>query len=280
MPPRSTPPPPAPAGGDCTARWPRSPPTPRSGCATAPGRGAWETAGELLEQARALTPYKLAGLARARGVRAAEHHIHAGDRPRARTLLESILEDAPPGPTRSDALRLLAEVLYNEQSFRGVLPLLEEAADQAGGPARATAVEIDLTYVHCNHHGDFEGADPHADRALAFAEQAGDAHLIAEALAVREMVNFLIGRDVDWSRLDRALALEGDGRAAPLYLRPSAIAACLKLWTGRHDEAHEELTALRHAACGGGDESDLAYILAWLASIETTCGDLAAGEAL
>ncbi len=248
--------------------------------AAARGRGAWETAGELLEQARALTPYKLAGSAWARGVRAAEHHIHAGDRPRARALLESILAEVPPGPTRSDALRLLAEVLYNEVGFGGVTPLLEEAADLAGGPARAVAVELDLTYVRCNHLGDSAGADPHADRALALAAEAGDGPLLAEALAVRAMVDFMIGRGVDWALVDRALALEGDSRAAPLYLRPSSISACLKLWTGRHDEAREELTALRRAASETGDESDLAYLLAWLASLEIMHGDLAAGEAL
>jgi DNA-binding CsgD family transcriptional regulator len=248
--------------------------------AAARGRGAWETAGELLEQARALTPYKLAGSARARGVSAAEHHIHAGDRPRARALLESILEEAPPGPTRSDALRLLAEVLYNEQGFGGVTPLLDEAAAQAGGPARAVAVELDLTYVRCNHLGDSAGADPHADRALALAAEAGDQALLAEAMAVRAMVDFLIGRGADWALVDRALALEGDSRTAPLYLRPSSISACLKLWTGRDDEAREELTALRRAANETGDESDLAYLLTWLASLEITHGDLAAGEAL
>ena len=244
------------------------------------GRGAWETAGELLEQARALTPYKLAGSAWARGVRAAEHHIHAGDRPRARTLLESILEQVPAGPTRSDALRLLAEVLYNEQGFRGVTPLLEEAAAQAGSPLRAIPVELDLTYVRCNHHGDFDGADPHADRALALAEEAGDPALLAEALAARAMVDFLIGRGIDWRLVDRALALEGDGRAAPLYLRPSSIAACLKLWTGRVDEAHQELTAMQRLARETGDESDLAYLMTWLASIEILRGDLEAAVAL
>ena len=95
----------------------------------------WETAGELLEQARALTPAARPYAARKRGVRAAEHHIHAGDRPRARALLETILEDAPPGPTRSDALRLLAEIRYNEDGFADALALLEEALR-----ARARAV--------------------------------------------------------------------------------------------------------------------------------------------
>jgi DNA-binding CsgD family transcriptional regulator len=248
--------------------------------AAARARGAWETAGELLEHARALTPYKLAGSARVRGMRAAEHPIHAGDRPRARALLEEILADTPPGPTRSDALRLLAEVRYNEQGFAGIEPLLEEALAGAGDPVRAVAIELDLTYVHCNHGGNFDAADPHADRALAQAARTGDPTLLAEALAVRAMVDFLIGRGVDWAMLDRALALEGGQRAVPLYLRPSAIAACLKLWVGRYDEAREELTALRADAVADGDESDLAYLMSWLAALELAGGDLGAAEAL
>jgi hypothetical protein len=213
-------------------------------------------------------------------MRAAEHHIHAGDRPRARALLEAILSDMPPGPTRSDALRLLAEVRYNEQGFAGIAPLLEEALAGAGDPVRAVAVELDLTFVHCNHLGDFEAADRHADAALAHARRAGDPTLLAEALAVRAMVDFLLGRGVDWAMLDHALELEGGDRVVPLYLRPSAIAACLKLWVGRHDEAHAELTALRAQAVAGGDESDLAYLMSWLASLEILRGDLAAAEAL
>ena len=246
--------------------------------AAARSRGAWESAGELLEQARALTPETRPEAARARGVRAAEHHIHAGDRPRARALLESLLEGAPPGNTRSDALRLLAEVRYNEEGFAGIAPLLEEACAHASDPALAVAIELDLTYVHCNHFGNAPAADAHADRALALAARAEDRTLHAEALAVRVMVDFLIGRGVDWAMIDRALALEGSDRAVPLYLRPSSISACLKLWTGRHDEAREELTALRLAALDSGDESDLAYLLTWVASLELMGGNLAAAE--
>ena len=140
------------------------------------------------------------------------------------------------------------------------------------------AIELDLTYVHCNHFGNAQAADAHADRALALAARAEDRTLHAEALAVRAMVDFLIGRGVDWAMIGRALALEGSERAVPLYLRPSSIAACLKLWIGRHDEAREELTALRLAALDSGDESDLAYLLTWVASLELIDGNLAAAE--
>ena len=58
-------------------------------------RGAWDAAGDLLEQARRLTDD--AGEARRRGVRAAEHHIHAGDRSRARALLQEIVRSGMGG---------------------------------------------------------------------------------------------------------------------------------------------------------------------------------------
>ena len=248
--------------------------------AAARARGAWETAGELLEQARALTPAARPYAARARGLRAAEHHIHAGDRPRARALLETILADAPPGPARSDALRLLAEIVYNEDGFGDAAGLLEEARLHAHEPALAAAIELDLCYVRCNRHGDVAGADAPADRALAHAARVRNPTLLGEALAVRAMIDFLLGRGIDWEALDRAVALEGSERPVPLYLWPSAIAAVLKLWVGRYDEARAELTALRLAASDSGEESDLAYLLTWTAALELVSGNLDAAEVL
>ena len=242
-------------------------------------RGAWETAGDLLEQARALTPSDRVDAALARGVRAAEHHIHAGDRPRARALIEDLLSGAPTGPLRSDALRLLAEIRYHEDSLAEAVALLEEAAEHAEDPALAVTIELNLTFVRCNHLGDFPSADPHADRALAYAALAGDDALLAEALGVRAMVDFLIGRGVDWGRLDRALALEDPERLLPQHLRPSTVSACLKLYVGRLGESREEFTALRAAATDSGDESDLAYVLFWLAWLETLSGNLDAAAA-
>jgi ATP/maltotriose-dependent transcriptional regulator MalT len=195
-------------------------------------------------------------------------------RAHARALLETLLAGAPPGPTRSDALRLLAEVRYNQTSFAGVAPLLEEALAGTDDPALVVAIELDLTYVRANQFSDAAAADAHVDNALVHAARAEDRTLMAEALAVRAMIDFLIGRGVPWGTVERALALEEADRPLPLYYRPSAIAACLKGWTGRHDEAREELTALRLAAAESGDESDLAYFLTWLAWLETESGNL------
>jgi ATP/maltotriose-dependent transcriptional regulator MalT len=90
----------------------------------------------------------------------------------------------------------------------------------------------------------------------------------------------MLGRGADWDMLDRAVELQGSERPVPLYLWPSAIRALLKLWVGRYEEARVEFTALRHAASDSGDESDLAYLLTWLAALEIVSGDLHAAEAL
>ena len=248
--------------------------------AQARARGAWESASELLEQARALTPADHPEAARRRGVLAAEHNVHAGDRPRARALLEDVLSTTPRGPTRGDALGLLAEICSNDGSFADAARLLEEALEYAEDPALAVRIELNLTYVHFNDLGDSGAADLHAGRALERAAAFGDDAALGAALGVRAIVDFLLGRGVDWSRVERAVALEDPGALLPLALRPSMIAALLKLYVGRVPEARAELMALRLASIDSGDESDLALVLFWLAWAETLSGAFATAASL
>ena len=240
------------------------------------GRGAWDAGGELLELANAFTPPAQLESQRSRAVRAAEYHIHAGDRPRARSLVESVLVDAPRGPLRSEALRLLAEIHYNDETFLGARELLEEALIQAEDPALECTLELTLTYVYCHNLSDFAAADHHAEEALDRATTLGDGPLQAEALAVRAMVDFLVGRGVDWTKVERSLALEEKRRLLPVQMRPSTIAALLTLYVGRLSEARERLSALCCDARDSGDESDLSFLLFWLAWVETQSGAFAA----
>src|SRR5207237_1288114 len=71
------------------------------GAARARSRGAWESAAELLEQARDLTPREHSDAALARSIAAAEHHVHAGDRARGRRLLEEVLSASIDGSPRA-----------------------------------------------------------------------------------------------------------------------------------------------------------------------------------
>ena len=242
-------------------------------------RGAWASAGELLEQARALTSRRHQDAARRRGVRAAELHIHAGDRARARALLEALADQGPRDALRADCLRLLAEISYHEDSFAEAAELLEEALDGLDDRALAIVIELSLCYVRCHHLGDVARADAHADHGLAEATALGDPGLLAEALAMRAMIDFMRARRVDWSMVERALAGEDRGRLLPLQLRPSILAAQLELGDGRLADARERLTALRAERVDAGDESELALVDVWLAWLETLAGDLVAAAA-
>lgn len=250
------------------------------GAEHARARGAWDSAAELLEQARAFTSPGQPATAREREVRAAEHHIHAGDRPRARALLERLLADATAGQSRGEALRLLAEIRYNEDSFADAARLLEEALHYARDPALRVTIELSLTYVCCNRSIELVSADEHAGRALEQAVRLGNRALLGEALAVRAVVDFMLGRGIDRSKVERALALEDRDRLLPLQMRPSMIAALLSLYEGRVGEARAQLTVLRRAARDSGDESDLALVLVWLAWLETMSGAFAVASSL
>ncbi len=232
-----------------------------AGAAHARARGAWDAAGELLEQARALTSPADPDAARRRGVRAAELHMHAGDRARARSLLEEVAGAAPQDATRSDALRLLAEISYNEDGFAAAAALLEEALEGLGDRPLAITIELSLAYVRCHHLGDVARAEAHADHALARATALDDPPLLAEALAMRAMIDFMRGRRIDWSMIERSLALEDTGRLLPLQLRPSMLAAQLQLGAGQLAGAREGLKAQHDALVDAGDESELALVV-------------------
>jgi DNA-binding CsgD family transcriptional regulator len=247
--------------------------------ALARARGAWSSAGELFEQARRLTPAADGEAADRRAVRAAEHHIHAGDRPRARRLLEEVLADESGGTLRGEALRLLADVSYNENSLAEAGRLLEAALAETEDPALAVSLELGIAYVRCHHLGDFAGALPYAQDGLATARELGDRALEADALAVLAMVAYLNGYGVDWAAVERACALEDPRRVAALDRRPPWIAALLKVFVGRLDEGRAELLALEADAERSGDESDVAEVLFWLCWVEAHRGDLPAAVA-
>lgn len=249
------------------------------GAALARSRGAWESASELLEQAARLTPRERPEEIYRRVIGAAEHHAHAGNRARARALVERILAEALSRPQRADALRLLGEIGHHEEDFVEARRRFAEALDYADDPRVAVASELGIAYTG-SYLLDFEGSRLHTHRALELAEQIGDPGPLAEALGYSVMWDYLCGDGVDWDRLERSLALEDPTRVVPLQSRPSVIAGCLLLYVGRHSEARGRLLALRTTLAGQGDESDLAQLLMWISWLETRSGNLNAAADL
>lgn len=253
------------------------------GAGVARSRGAWESAAELLSHAARLTPPDRREDAKRRVIAAAEHHVRAGDRPRARTLLEATLAESLPRTPRADALRLLAEVSYNDENFAEARRLFAEALRYTDDPRRAAGIELGLAYVSAQlweDLWDFPAGAAHAYRALELAEAAADRALTAEALAYCALMDFLCGKGLDWDKVERSLALEDPDRVVSLERRPSTMAALLLLWIDRIEEARERLAAVCAAARERGDESDLALGLVWLSWLETRSGNFATAQDL
>jgi DNA-binding CsgD family transcriptional regulator len=239
-------------------------------------RGAPEAAFELTERALSLTPPGRIAEVQQRSIRAAEYHYHAGELRRARELLDAVLKQAPTRRVRADALRLLGEILYHEQSFPEAVRLFEQALEHStGDAATASALELHLTFA-TNAAGDFTGSEPHARRALALTEQLGDKPRLAEAIAVSAIVGYLLGRGFDEAELERALKLEDQRRQTTVEMRPSLIAGLLMLYEGRLERASQLLGGLRQQIIDRGEESDLPYVSGCLAWTECWRGQLAA----
>lgn len=238
------------------------------GAILARGRGAWESAAELLERAAKLTPVDRRDNACRRRIAAAEHHVHAGNRPRARVLLECLLTEALSTSRRAHALRLLADISWNDENFANAMELFGQALECADDPRLAAPIELGLSYGHASQWNFADGV-VHAYRALDHADATGDEPLVAEALALCVMLDYLFGRGVAWDQVERSLSMEDPHRVVPLQVRPSVIAGLLLLYVGRHCDARQRLREVWVTARERGDESDVAFIALWLSWLET-----------
>jgi DNA-binding CsgD family transcriptional regulator len=237
-------------------------------------RGAPAAAAELLELALGL------GGGSELRVRAAEHHLDAGDAVRAQALVTEAIPTLKRGDERAQALLLLAEIRYQDDSYPEARALLEQAHAEEGVSRRLRVmIDLRLAFVLCNLALVAEAEQPVRD-ALAGAEALRDDALRAQALALEAAVDFALGRGVNEARLSRALTLEIADVRTSSVLRPSLVAALLYLWTARLDDSRLLLSGLcdRHAERGEEHELGWAcYALVWL---ECLSGNLpAAGRA-
>lgn len=236
-------------------------------------RGAPAAAAELLEMA-----VGLGGDSPERRVRLARHLFDSGEPDRARTLLESAVEELPAGPERAGALRSLAMVRLHDDSYREAAVCLEQALREAGAEGRLRVqLLVDLPYVLTNL-GRIPEALALADGTVPAAEALGDRGLLAIALANSVMNRFLTGGGLDEQMLRRALDLEEPHAPVPVMYRPSLIHGLLLMWTGRLDEARTRMLAVRQSCLDRGEESDLMFGAFHLVTLECWRGDLASAR--
>jgi DNA-binding CsgD family transcriptional regulator len=218
-------------------------------------RGAPAAAAELMDLA-----IGLGGDTPARRLRSALHHFDAGDQDRARAVLQETIEQLAPGNPRAEALSRLAVVRLYSDGFFEAARLLQRALREVelDSPLRVQVL-ITLAYALLNANQAEAGLRT-AQEAVTHAAQLDQRHLLGLALGMRVVLRFLCGEGLDDGDLRRAVELEDPELFTPLVFRPSVQRALMLEGTGRLDEAHEVLRAVRRRCLDQGEEGELVFI--------------------
>jgi DNA-binding CsgD family transcriptional regulator len=222
---------------------------------SAADRGAPATAAELVDLA-----IGLGGDTPERRIRAAGHHLHAANFAEAASRLEAIVDALAAGPLRTEALTLLALVRTAEENFPAMATVLTRLlTDSAPDPAqRAFALAL-RSYAQLNMAQMGESAAS-IDEAVALATGLDHPDILSATLGFQAMQRFASGRGFDDTAMARALSLEDAESAIPPILRASFNSALLLAWTGRLDDGHHAMGAVRRRSLDRGEEHQLATL--------------------
>jgi DNA-binding CsgD family transcriptional regulator len=236
-------------------------------------RGAPAAAAELLELAIGLGADDPA-----RRILCATHHFLAGDAGRARQLLQAVVDDAPAGPIRAEALHQLGLVRLYDDSFAEAAQLLDRGVHDSGpDDALRVRILISLTYALLNS-GQIDEAYGRVQLAVTEAERLDTKSLISAALGMRAMLDFMSGRGFDRAALQRAVDLEDDNLPIPLAFRPSVQMTLLRAWTGEVGAASAELRAIGQQCVSAGEENELTFVAFHQTLVDIWRGDFASAE--
>jgi DNA-binding CsgD family transcriptional regulator len=235
----------------------------------AAARGAPETAAELAEQARRLTPPSRLDLRATRALDAAVYAWSAGDARRSETMLLELIESLPPSPVRAAARQLLVKIVDDVEE---TLAQLDVALEDAAGAPEAEASVLNLRARQRMWGGDFAGAIADAQAAAAHAAAAGSAAELAVALARQAHARVFAGEPVPHELLERAVALERSlDKRIPFGESPTRVRGVCALWDDDLETAWKLLTSVdRHAQARS--ESWRAIVLYTLAEVELRRG--------
>ncbi|HYB25016.1 MAG TPA: tetratricopeptide repeat protein [Solirubrobacteraceae bacterium] len=205
-----------------------------------------------------------------RTIAAAERHLVSGNAAHARELLEALIPELPPGTTRARALAQLAPTRTDDSSVNEAL--MEQALAEAGDQHRLRAqIEWSLALL-CSNRGKFAAMLEHANRAVAFAERAGDPGLVAVALTGYAVAACFNGRPTDHDSLRRALEFDDRAPATTSY-SPSGEYAQILFWSDDFTAGRPALERAIQRALDRGEQYDAAALLFELAMLEWYAGN-------
>ena len=230
-------------------------------------RGQTVAAADLAEHAVRLTPPGAADDRHRRRLAAARARLDAGDGERARAILSDLLDAAPAGLARAEALLLAPDL---EPPARAVA-LLEDALRAAGPDARLRAgIHARLAAAGRLTRGR-AWAERHVQASLRLAEELADDALLARALSTAAIVRFE-GTDPRASELAHEayrLAVQVDDAA--LVREAAGTIRHLLVWSGDTKRAR---AWLEEQLEGWRDRDEITYseCLWYLSIVELLAG--------
>jgi DNA-binding CsgD family transcriptional regulator/tetratricopeptide (TPR) repeat protein len=226
-----------------------------SAARTARGRGAPETAVELVGQAIRLTPPTDAEDRDRRTMTQADYLLLAADEPSARVLVDQLLAGPTRGTTRIRALSMRG--LLETDPVAAVSRLEAAVAEPNDDPALAARALTQLAWQRGAWLGNLEPALVEARSALRAAEAIPDPSTLVAALTTTGLLSSLAGRPGAADYFRRALEItEREPRAAGDH-SPRVAFAHERWWRGEFAEAAQLLDGERTLAEQHGDEGSL-----------------------
>ncbi len=222
-------------------------------------RGAPAAAAELVDLA-----IGLGGDTTVRRLTSAENHFLAGNTARAGQVLGTV-EDIEPAIMRALAASLLATVLMYQNEHQRAVELLRRAVDDAAGNIGVLVQVLLRLSFALNSIGEPDDANRHARDAVKFADELGVPAVTSGALAWWVYLGFQCGRGLDARAMRRAMEFYDSAFDVPIIFRAPLVHALTLSWTGRLEQAHEQLTELRGVCAVRGAESDMMAIAGFLA---------------
>jgi DNA-binding CsgD family transcriptional regulator len=236
-------------------------------------RGAPDSAVQLLELARELTPTDQAEARIHRTVHAGQYAFEAADMGQAARYLDEAVVATPASPLRAEALLFLARVRYHSHDARSALALAEQALQEVGEDEELKPrIQLELAAA-AEAAGDRVRARDHARAAVDLAKANGQESVLAEGLALVGFHDFLAGEGLPRAVMSRAIALEASGGDVRPVRSPIFRDACMSLWTDDLDAARSTFHDLEKRCREAGDEGSLAVILFLLAQLECWAGN-------
>jgi DNA-binding CsgD family transcriptional regulator len=243
----------------------------------AAARGAPQAGADLVELALRLTPTDDIERRSRRLQVAARFSFEAGDLGHAEEMLDLALGAETSGQSRAQVLQLLGRLYARRRSFADARKTALEALAAARLDSLHPSVELDLAY-YCVCAGDFANARIYAQAAVSESEGLQPSDLLAHALGVLTMSEFLSGRGLDETRMARALALESAVSVRVWQMRPTFVWGLVALWMGQLDQAERALGVLLDQSRERGEESPVPVLSHYLTWVHLWRGDLNAAN--